>query len=123
VLTEEVPLDPVPGTLLHFRASKDVLVGGAVVIAKGAAVTGRVLERTKKNLIIVKRDGKPMFALSDVVAVDGTRLKVKASPGRSGEKNEHNIEPPGHQGKDSLAPAGAAYQAFFDGDQTVAVKK
>ncbi len=123
VLTQEVPADPVPGTLLHFRASKDVLAGGAVVIAKGAAVTGRVLERTKKNLIIVKRDGKPMFALSDVVAVDGTRLKVKASPGRSGEKNEHNIEPPGHQGKDSLAPAGAAYQAFFDGDQTVAVKK
>jgi serine/threonine-protein kinase len=123
VLTQEVPVDPVPGTLLRFRASKDVLAGGAVVIAKGAAVTGHVLEPGKKNLIIVKRAGKPMFSLSDVAAVDGTRLKVKASPGRSGEKNEHHIEPPGHKSKDSLAPAGTAYQAFFDGDQTVAVKK
>ena len=57
-----------------------------------------------------------------MVAVDGTKVKVKASPGRS-DKNEHNIEPSGHRGKESLAPAGSSYLAYFDGEQTVAVKK
>jgi hypothetical protein len=48
---------------------------------------------------------------------------VKAAPGTSSDKNERNIELPGHRGKDSLAPAGSTYLAYFDGDQRVAVKK
>jgi len=123
VLMEDIPLEPAPGTALHFQAAKDVTVNGSVVIAKGAAVSGHVVEGNKKNLLIVKRGGKPAFALAEVVAVDGANLRVKASPGRGGDKNEHNIEPPGHKGKDSLAPAGSAYLAYFDADQTVAVKK
>ena len=119
-LMDEVPVDPAPGTVLHFQAAKDVLAGGAVVIAKGAAVTGEVLEPGKKN--ILGRGGKPMFRLTEAAAVDGSKIKVKAAPGR-GEKNEHNIEPPGHRGKESLAPAGSSYLAYFDGDQTVAVKQ
>jgi len=59
----------------------------------------------------------------DAAAVDGSKLAVKASPGRSGDKNEHNIEPPGHRGKESLASKGTVYLAYFDGDQMVAVKK
>jgi serine/threonine-protein kinase len=119
-LTEEVPMDPEPGTALHFQAAQAVIAEGAVVIAKGAAVRGEVLEPGKKN--ILGRGGKPIFRLIDVAAVDGSRLKVKASPGR-GEKNERNIEPPGHRGKASLAPAGSIYQAYIDGDQTVEVKQ
>jgi hypothetical protein len=114
-------LDPAPGTALHFQAAKDVHAGGALVIVKGAAVTGEVLEPGKKN--ILGRGGKPAFRLLQVVAVDGSKLQVKASPGRSGDKNERNIEPPGHRGKEALAPAGSSYLAYFDGDQTVAVKK
>jgi len=120
-LMEDVSMDPVPGTAIHFQAAKEVHAGGAVIIAKGAAVTGVVLEPGKKN--ILGRGGKPAFGLIDVVAVDGSRVKVKASAGRSSDKNEHNIEPPGHRGKELLAPAGSSYLAFFDGDQTVAVKK
>jgi serine/threonine protein kinase len=120
-LMEDVPNDPAEGLALHFEASKDYRVDGAVVIAKGAAVSGEVLALGKKNLL--RRGGKPMFRLIAVDGVDGTKLKVKASPGRSSDKNEKNIEPPGHRGKDSLAPAGSTYLAYFDGDQTVAVKK
>ena len=96
-------------------------MNGVVAIAKGAAVTGDVLPLGKKD--ILRRGGKPMFRLIAAVAVDGTKLKVKASPGKSSDKNEKNIEPPGHKGKESLAPAGSTYLAYFDGDQTVAVKK
>jgi hypothetical protein len=119
-LMEDVPNDPAEALPLHFQASKDYHVDGAVVIAKGAAVTGEVLAAGKKGLL---GRGKPMFRLMTADAVDGTKLKVKAAPGRSSEKNERNIEPPGHRGKESLAPAGSSYLAYFDGDQTVAVKK
>ena len=120
-LMEDVPNDPAEGLALHFQAAKDYQVNGAVVIAKGAAVTGEVLALGKKN--ILRRGGKPMFRLIAADAVDGTKLKVKAAPGKSSDKNEKNIEPPGHRGKESLAPAGSTYLAYFDGDQTVAVKK
>ena len=120
-LMEDVPNDPAEGLPLHFQATKDYHVEGALVIAKGAAVTGEVLAAGKKG--ILGRAGKPMFRLIAVDAVDGTKLKVKSSPGRGSEKNERNIEPPGHRAKESLAPAGTTYLAYFDGDQTVAVKK
>ena len=120
-LMDEVPNDPAPGLELHFQAAKDYRVDGAVAIAKGAAVTGEVMGAGRKG--ILGRGGKPLFRLMTADAVDGTKLKVKSAPGRSSDKNEHNIEPPGHRGKDSLAPAGSTYLAYFDGDQTVAVKK
>jgi len=121
-LMEDVPNDPAEGLALRFQAAKDFQVDGVVVVAKGAAVTGEVvLPAGKKN--ILRRGAKPMFRLVAVEAVDGTKLKVKAAPGTSSDKNERNIEPPGHRGKDSLAPAGSTYVAYFDGDQTVAVKK
>jgi serine/threonine-protein kinase len=115
-LMEDVPNDPADGLELHFHAAKDYEVDGAVVIAKGATVTGEVVAAGKKR-------GKPMFRLMTVDAADGTKLKVTAGPGRSSRKNEWRIEPPGHRGKESLAPKGSAYLAYFDGDQTVAVKK
>jgi hypothetical protein len=120
VLMEDVPAEPAPGIRLRFRSTVDVRSQGYVVIAKDAAVTGEVLEPHKKG--ILGRGGKPIFRLIDVVAVDGRKLKVKATPGRK-HKNERNIEPPGHQGKDSLAPAGTPFQAFIDGDQAVTVKQ
>ncbi len=119
-LRDEVPADPAPGRPLRFQVAKDVIVDGAVAIAKGAPVTGEVLPPGKKNFL--GRGGKPAFRLIEVTAVDGSKVKVKASSGRS-DKNEHNIEPSGHRGKESLAPAGSSYLGYFDGDQTVAVKK
>jgi serine/threonine-protein kinase len=123
-LVEDVPLDPADGLALHFQAAKDYQVDGVVAIAKGAAVTGEVVLPAGKKSIL-RRGAKPMFRLIAADAVDGTKLKVKAAPGRSSDKNERNLEPTGHRGKDSLAPAGSTYLAYFDGDQTVSapVKK
>ena len=118
-LAEDVPNDPAPGTPLHFVASRDFTVNGAVAIAKGAAVIGEVLAPKKG---ILGRGAKPMYKLMTADAVDGTKLKVKAVPGR-GDRNERSLEPLGRRSKENLAPAGSQFLAYFDGDQTVAVKK
>jgi len=57
-----------------------------------------------------------------VAAVEGKKLRIKASPGR-GEKNQESIEPKGFKNKELLAPKGAQYMAYFDGDQTISVRK
>ena len=87
VVLPPLAVDTCRSTPLHFQVTDDVKVGGAVVIVKGAAVTGEILPLGKKN--ILGRGGKPAFSLSTVVAVDGAKIKVKASPGHSSDKNEH----------------------------------
>ncbi|HTS62632.1 MAG TPA: serine/threonine-protein kinase [Candidatus Acidoferrales bacterium] len=119
-LLADVPAGAEAGTPLHFQAVEDYRVGDNVAIARGARVTGELMGAGKKVLGI---GGKVQFRLESVTAVDGTKLKIKASPGRDSGKNQHAIEPPGRKSKDVLAPAGTEYTAYFDGDQTVAVKK
>ena len=58
-LMQEVPIDPVPGTALHFQAAKDVHAGGAVIIAKGAAVTGRCWNAARSTFLATA--GSPPF--------------------------------------------------------------
>jgi serine/threonine protein kinase len=119
-LLADVPAGVEPGTPLRFQATQDFRVNGAVVIAQGAPVTGEVLGAAKRVLGI---GGKVQFKFGSVTAVDGRKLRIKATPGRESEKNQHAIEPPGRKSKDVLAPAGTQYLAYFDGDQTVAVNK
>jgi serine/threonine protein kinase len=121
-LMEDVPLNPEPGKALHFQATSDFRIGGTVVIAKGAAVTGEVVDPGKKN--ILGRGGKPVFRLIQADAADGTKLKVTAKPGRRTDGiGEHGLEPPGHRTRELVAPAGAGYLAYIDGDQFVTAKK
>lgn len=121
-LMEDVPPNPEPGKALHFQATRDFRIGGTVVIAKGAGVTGEVVDPGKKN--ILGRGGKPVFRLIQADAADGTKLKVTARPGRRTDGiGEHALEPPGHKAKELVAPAGAEYLAYIDGDQFVTTKK
>jgi serine/threonine-protein kinase len=121
-LMEDVMPDAEPGQALRFQAAKDFLVGQALVIARGAAVTGQIVSAGKKN--ILGRTGKPTFRLVQADAVDGSKLKVRAVPGRRlDDKAERSIEPAGYRGKELLAPAGSQYLAYVEGDQTVIVKK
>ena len=121
-LMEDVRPNPEPGRALHFQATKDFRIGGTVVIAKGAAVTGEVVDPGKRN--ILGRGGKPVFRLIQADAADGTKLKVSAKPGRRSDgPGEHSLEPPGHKDKELVAPAGTEYLAYIDGDQLVTPKK
>jgi serine/threonine-protein kinase len=119
VLMADVPAGAEPGTPLKFHVAQEYRVNGSIVIAQGAEVTGELLGAGKKVVVF---GGKTQFKLTSVLAVDGKRLRIKSSPGRN-DKNEQSIEPKGHKNKEVLAPAGSQYLAYFDGDQTVAVKK
>jgi hypothetical protein len=120
---EAVPVDVQPGLALRFQVNKDVRFGDAVVVVKGAEVTGEVVEAAKKKLLV--RTVKPTFRLLEVTAVDGSKLKVRATPLRHGDyKTDRPLEPliPWRE-KDVLAPAGGEFSAYFDGDQTVTVRR
>jgi serine/threonine protein kinase len=119
-LAENVTGDAAEGQALHFQAAKDFVVDGAVVIARGAPVAAEVVGGKKS---VRHRGSKPMFRLLTVDATDGSKLRVRAMPGRGSDRSERNIELPGHRAKDTIAEAGSQYLAYFDGDQTVSVRK
>jgi serine/threonine-protein kinase len=119
ILTEDVSADCEQGQPLHFRTANEISSGGVVVVPKGAPVTGVVVEPAHRKFLVSK--ARPTFRLIDVVAVDGTRLKVRATPGKLGEsRKDPPLEPVGAKTKD--APAGSHFVAYFDGDQTLALK-
>ena len=118
-LLADIPAGSEPGTALKFRATQEYRVDGKVIIPQGAEVTGELLGAGKKVAFI---GGKTQFKLASVAAVEGKKLRIKASPGR-GEKNQESIEPKGFKNKELLAPKGAQYMAYFDGDQTISVRK
>ena len=123
-LMADVPTDCEPGMSLRFAVSKNVNVDDAVVVAKGAVVTGVIVEGQKKKMVV--RTSKPTFRLLSVEAVDGSRLKVRATAGKLGEsRKDPPLEPiaGGSKSKDVLAPEGSRFAAWFDGDQTLTVKR
>ena len=61
--------------------------------------------------------------MNTVEATDGTKIKVRSSPGRNTQRNEQPVETPGYKYKEALAPAGTKYMGYIDGDQAVSVKK
>jgi hypothetical protein len=121
-LAEDIPANPEPGQRLRFAVSQDVSFNNTVIIAKGAIVTGEVAGQKKGFL---GRTSKPAFRLVQVAAVDGTTLKLRATPTRRPDgKMEQPIETAGRpRTKDALALAGAQFVAYFDSDATVTVKR
>ena len=121
-LNEDVPIKVTAGQLLHFRVVKELKVGDVVVIAKGTPVNGQVADAGDgKKLLIMKN--KATFTLNSVESVAGTKLAIRATPGKKADdKVEHQIEAPGKKTKDILAPAGTEYTAYLDGDQTITLK-
>ena len=120
---EDVTADCKPGQTLRFQAAGDVVSGDTVVVAKGAEVSGVVVEAAKKKFLV--HASRPTFRLLEVTATDGSKLKVRSSVGRLGEsRKDPPLEPIGGlKSKDAVAPAGSMFRAYFDGDQSVEVKK
>ena len=120
LLAAPVPNDPEPGTPLKFTVKQDFAVAGATVIPVGATAGGEIAG-IKKGLL--GRGAKSTFRLISVVAVDGSKLAIRAVPAKSGDKAERVIEPSNRKDKSVLAPAGSEFIGYIDGDQTVHVKK
>jgi hypothetical protein len=107
---------------LHFTVTDGLKVGDAVVIAKGAAVTGSIVEAAGKEKVF-GLGGKMTFRLLQVDAVDGKKLNIRAEPSR-GKDVKRPIDA-GAKGKtkEIAAAAGSQYVGYVEGDQTVSVRK
>ena len=120
-LAADVPADVEPGATVRFTATRGVEVGDTVVIAKGAVITGEIVDAGKKKFL---RGAKPTYRLVEAAAADGSRLKVRAVPARRTDGSPgRNFSLPGHStAKNLAADAGSEYLAYCDGDQTVRTK-
>jgi serine/threonine-protein kinase len=122
-LAEDVRADCKPGQPLRFVVSRDITSGDTVVVAKGAVVSGIVVEAARKKFLV--HTSRPTFRLLGVAAVDGSELKVRATTGRLGEsRKDPPFEPVGGlRSKDAVVPAGSRFIGYFDGDQTITVHR
>ena len=123
-LAEDVPADAEEGKTLRFTALDGLKVGDAVVIAKGATVTGLVLEAAGKKKIF-GIGGKMTFRLLQADAVDGKKLNIRAEPSRNNNGPAKRPIDAGAKGKtkEIAAAAGSDYVAYIEGDQSVSVRK
>jgi len=122
-LAEDIPADAQDDRPLRFTVTEAVRVGDAVVIAKGATVTGAIADAGKKKFLGM--GNKLSLRLFNAVAVDGRKLTVRATSGKSAGVPERRPVDVGGKGKskDIAAPAGSLYIGYIDGAQTVMVAK
>jgi len=119
-LLEDVPANAQPGLELRFRVSQSVLIRGVAAIAKGALVTGAILARSRKKFII--KTEKPTYRLLQVSAADGSKLKVRATPGAEVNQSGRQLDPQPAPPKNLAAQAGDEFLAYIEGDQTVTLR-
>jgi hypothetical protein len=121
-LAEDVPADAEEGRALHFTVVDALKVGDTVVIAKGASVTGSVVEAGKRKTF---GGNKMTFRLLQVDAVDGKKLNVRSEPSRGKDGPAKRPIDAGAKGKtkEIAAAAGSQYVGYVEGDQTVSVRK
>jgi hypothetical protein len=117
-LAEDIPDNAEEGRPLRFTVTKDVRLGDAVAIAKGATVTGAI-DKKKSGIF----GGKMTLRLIQADAVDGRKLNVRAIPVRRADGNLRPVETPAKKAKDMAAVAGTEYVAYIDGEQTVNAHK
>ena len=120
-LAEDIPATAKKDDPVKFKVSADVLVlGDKVAIAKGALVTGAIVEERKRGVAGI--GGKSVtFKLIQVEAADRT-LTVRAEPTKGSDHPVDSSTNGKLKSTDAVAaPAGAEYIAYIDGDQTVTV--
>jgi hypothetical protein len=119
-LAEDVPADAEEGRALRFTVIDGLKIGDAVVIAKGAAVTGSVVDAGKKKMF---GGSRITFRLLQVDATDGKKLNIRAEPSRGKDGPAKRPIDAGAKGKSKeiAAAAGSQYVAYVEGDQTVSV--
>lgn len=119
-LIHDISNDAKAGTLLKFQVTKDVVVNGSVVIAKGAEVNGSIVEGGKKGFLGSK---KMTYELTDVEAVNRQKLKLRATPAGGGGPSRRTVEQGKKKVKDVASAAGTDYIAYLDGAQAVTVPR
>jgi len=114
-LTDDIPADAQEGQALRFVTTEDVHAGDVVVIAKGAAVTGAIVERPKKKF--------PGIAGRYVQAAAGgcgrrRKLNVRATPGKLRRSVAAIVEANGQKKSRISRLRRTEYIAYMDASRT-----
>jgi len=122
-LAEDIPADAQDDRPVRFTVTEGLRAGDAIVIAKGATVTGAIADAGKKKFLGM--GSKLNLRLVHANAVDGHMLNVRATSGKSASGAARRPVDVGGKGKskDIAAPAGSQYVGYIDGAQTVNVPK
>ena len=121
-LAEDIPAGASEGEALRFTVAGDVRVNDTVVIHKGAAATGAVVDSAKKRILGI--GGKMTLRLEKVDAADGRKLAIRATPARRADgTSKRNVETGSRKSKEIAASAGTDYIGYIDGAQTVSLRK
>src|SRR5579864_1584995 len=119
-LDDEVPADGSGSQTPSFTAREDLKIGDTVVMVKGAKVSGSIVW-AKKILMWGK---KMTFRLIQADAVDGQKLKVRATEKHDGKADSRPFDTgKGPKSKQLAAAKGTEYTGYIDGNQTVSVRK
>ncbi len=121
-LAEDIPATADVGRLLRFTVTIDVNVTlpdrQVVVVGKGASATGAIADSGKKLF------GKMTLRLTQVDAVDGRKLNIRALPSPSKDASSRPVDTGAKaKSKDQAASAGTQYIGYIEGDQVVNVRK
>jgi serine/threonine protein kinase len=123
-LDEDIPSDAPEGQAVRFTVTEPLTVGDKTVIAKGSTVSGAVTGESGKKFLGMGKN-KLTFRLTQVEAVDGRKIAVRATSGKNGDGP--TIRPfetvKGTKSKGYAALQGTTYIGYIDGDQMVAVRK
>ncbi len=124
-LDQDVPADAPQGAPLRFTVTDGMKVGDALVIAKGAAVTGAIASEPGKKKFL-GMGGKATFRLEKVDAVDGQKISIRATAAKrrgDGPATRPLDSGKGPKSKELAAAKGTQYVGYIDGQQTVSVRK
>ena len=122
-LVDDVSIQAQEQEALNFRAAEDVKAGDVLVIAKGATVTGEIVNGNGKKFLGM--GSKMTFKLISAETVDGQKIPVRASVARRpGGPTVRPVDTGKYaKPKDVAAVRGTDYVAYIDGDQTITLGK
>ncbi len=122
VLTEEIPGDALEGAPVRLKALDDVMVGSSIVIRKGAAASGAIVDAAKKK--VMGLGGRMTLRLDSVDAADGRQVTIRATPlHRKDVVSKRVVETGPRKSPNVAAPVGTEFAAYADGTNTITVKK
>jgi serine/threonine protein kinase len=121
-LSDDIRSDAEAGRPLHFTTTADLRIDDTVIVAKGAEVTGAIVDAGKKKFL---GKSKLTFRLLSVQGIGGEALQLRATPARpaSGPARRPVDTGAGGRPKGLAAKQGTQYIGYIDGEQTVAAHK
>ena len=102
------------GDEVHFQVSEDVVVGGFLLIAKGAVADGVVNEAEPRKAL--GRGGKLSVIIRSVHLTDNETVGLRSDTERKGTSSAAGVVIPVMHGKDIAFSQGMDFTAYVNGD-------